>query len=113
MVLVMFTGCPEAEKTYTVCTGAFIFNSQNEIFGSLQDGQYCRIGLTKDDFDLVKLIDFSNRPQYNWTENQLRSFFLGWGFTNAAATEQAAWLASIDHGWIGIRKGTSVYALLK
>jgi len=115
LMCLSFTACSSGDThIYSVWTGTFNFaGSSNSYFGALQDGYYRRQELTKTDFNFYKDNAFQNRPVNVWTEDQIYTYLLGWGFSSTVAKTQTEWLISIDHGHIGYRKGSSLYVLLK
>jgi len=115
LMCLSFTACSNGDTyTYSVWTGTFDFaGSSKSYFGALQDGYYRRQELTKTDFNWYKENAFKNRPENKWTEDQIYSYLLGWGFSNTVAKKETEWLISIDHGHIGTRNGSLLYVLLK
>lgn len=113
LMCLSFTACNSGDThTYKVWTGTFNFSSSG-LFGTLQDGYFSRVELTKTQFDSYKSNSFQNRPENVWTEDQVYTYLIGLGFGNTVAKTQTEWLISIDHGIIGIRKGPLLYTLLK
>jgi hypothetical protein len=113
---IMLSGCkaePDEPATYTVWIGTFNFSSDDSDFGSLDDGYYRRVELTQTSFDWEISNNFQNKASYVWTEDQICSYLIGMDFGGATAREQAAWLASVGHGLIGIREGSYLRLLLK
>ena len=106
----MLTGCVmDTSTTYTFWIGTFSVPADY----SLQDGYYRTQELTKASFDWQLSNNFYNKPQYVWTEDQLFSYLIGLGFGNLPAEEEAAWLVSVNHGYIELRKGSTLYFILK
>jgi len=112
---IIFNGCKmetNEPTTYTVWTGVFILSSSDSLFGMLGDGYYFHQELTKTEFDLEKSTNFQNNPEYVWTEDQIFSYLIGFGFSSTLAKTESAWLISIDHGLIGARTGSTLYMIL-
>jgi hypothetical protein len=113
---VMLAGCaddPDEPATYTVWISTFAFSSDNSEFGTLQDGYYRTVELTNTGFDRQKADNFQNKPPYVWTENQLYNYLVEWGFGKTIAKEVAAWLTTVNHGYIVTREGETLQILLK
>jgi len=113
---IMLIGCETEpdDPTYTVWTETFNFSlSTDSWFADLQDGYHKYTELSKTDFDWEKANNFQNSHQNVWTEDQICSYLVGLGFSNAIAKEKAAWLASVNHGMLGSRTGSLLYIILK
>ena len=112
---IFFIGCdmePDT-KTYTVYINIFTFSSSHSTFGSLQDGYFLREQLSQIDFNWEKSNNFKNSSPNIWTEDQIYSFLIGWGFSNNQARNESSWLASVNHGLIASRVGEYLYIILK
>jgi hypothetical protein len=117
LVFVIFLiGCevePEEPVVYTVWTGAFNFSSTDSVFGTMTDGFYRKKEITNSEFEWEIENNFKNSSQFEWTEEQLFSYLIGWGFSETNAEEETAWLVSVSHGYIGTRSGSTLYMIIK
>ena len=110
------TGCPQepSDPTYTVWTGTDTYSEFSRAFGglTLNDGMYIRYEFTSSDWDSIKK-SLTKEGKYNWTESEIKKYFIGRGFGNYEAERETSWLMTIKHGFIASRSGSVVYMLLK
>jgi hypothetical protein len=111
---IMLAGCETEpdEPTYTVWTDTVSYSEYYSAFGSLNDGYYIRYELTTSDWNSIKP-SLTNEGKYNWTESEIKKYFIGRGFGNSEATKETSWLMTINHGFIASRSGSLVYMILK
>lgn len=50
--------------------------------------------------------------KHNWTEDELKKYFVGRGF-DSTASKTVAWLVTVNHGFVASRSGSIVYYILK
>ena len=114
-LLIAFTGCDMdvGEQTSTFYVRTFIFSSSHSIWGTLQNNQFLRLAISNADFEWEKQNNFQGAPQYEWTEDQLYSYLIGWGFGSSQAREAASWFFSVNHGQLGLRVGSNLSIILK
>jgi hypothetical protein len=111
---IISTGCdmePD-EQTYTVWTDLISYSEFYSAFGALNDGYYIRYEFTSSDWNTISK-SLTNEGKHNWTESNLKDWFIGRGFGNSEANREVAWLKTISHGFIASRSGSIVYMLLK
>ena len=111
---IMLVGCnmePD-EPTYTVWTDLVSYSSYYNSFGSLTDGYYIRYEFTSSEWNTISK-SLTNEGKHNWTESEIRNWFIGRDFGNSEANKEVAWLKTISHGFIASRSGSIVYMLLK
>jgi len=112
---IMLTGCdmePD-EPTYSIYTRTFIFSSTNPIFGDLPSGYYKSFEITRTDFNWERANNFQNVSPSLWTEDQIISFLISWGFDNATAKQEASRIISFNHFMIGVRDGSNLRLMIK
>jgi hypothetical protein len=109
-----FTGCPEpdSDPTYTVWTDITSYSEYYSVFGSLSDGYFTRYEFSSSEWNSISP-SLTSEGRHNWTESQIKNWFIGRGFGNTEATQQVAWLLTINHGFIASRDGNVVDMLLK
>jgi len=107
-------GCPAepSEPTYTVWTDSISYSQFQSSFGTLNDGYYFRYEFTSSEWSTISS-SLTNEGKHNWTENEIKNWFIGRGFGNSEANKETAWLMTINHGFIASRSGSIVYMLLK
>ena len=112
----MLLGCPQptnSDPTYTVWTDTATYSEFTSAFQTtINDGYYSRLEFTNTQWSQISP-SLTNEGQYNWTESQIKNWFIGRGFGNSEANQETAWLMSINHGFIASRTGTLVYMILK
>jgi len=111
---IMLTGCPEpSPPTYTVWTDLMSYTEFSTAFGTtLNDGYYLYVEFTSSEWNSISP-SLTNEGKHNWTESEIKNWFIGRGFDNSLATQRTAWLMTIGHGFIASRSGSTVYLLLK
>jgi hypothetical protein len=107
--------CPVAPPpTYTVYVKTFNFDSSDTDFGMLPDGSYIYSTITSAKFEWEKENNFkTGATKYEWTEEEIKTFLLGWNFYADKAEREAKWLANVGHGWIGLRAGNLLKIIMK
>jgi hypothetical protein len=111
---IMLTGCdlePD-EPTYTIWTDSISYSEYYSVFGALTDGYYIRYEFTSSDWNEISP-SLTDEGKYNWTENEIKKWFIGRGFGDNEANRETAWLMTINHGFIASRSGLRVELLLK
>jgi hypothetical protein len=107
---IMFAGCemePD-DPTYTVWTDS----APASEFPGLNDGYYIRYEFTTSEWNSIKS-SLTNEGKYNWTESEIKKWFIGRGFGNSEANQETSWLITINHGMIVSRSGAIAYILVK
>jgi len=110
----ILTGCETepSDPTYTVWTDTVSYTEFYNSFGTLNDGYYVHLELTSSQWSQISP-SLTNEGKYEWTEDQIKKWFIGRGFGNAEANQETAWLMTISHGFIASRTGSLVYMILK
>jgi hypothetical protein len=78
----------------------------------LNDGYYIRYEFTSSQWNTISP-SLTNEDKHNWTESEIKKWFVGRGFGNSEANQEIAWLMTINHGFIASRTGSIVYMLVK
>ena len=115
LFVLSFTGCKTEpdDPTYTVWTDTITYSEFTSAFqATINDGYYVRLEITNSQWSQISP-SLTNEGKYNWTENQIKNWFIGRGFGNSEANKETAWLMSINHGFIASRTGSLVYMILK
>ena len=109
-----FIGCDNdpSDPTYTVWTDVVSYSEYQSVFGTLNDGYYTRYQFTTSEWNAISP-SLTSEGRFNWTEGQIRQWFIGRGFGNSEANQEAAWLMTISHGFIAERTGSIVNMILK
>jgi hypothetical protein len=100
------------DPTYTVWTDLITYTEYYNAFGSLSDGYYIRYEFTSSEWNSISP-SLTSEGRNNWTESQIKNWFIGRGFGNTEANQETAWLMTINHGFIASRSGSIVYMILK
>jgi hypothetical protein len=79
---------------------------------TLNDNTYTYGELTNSEFNLYKTM-LPNDIKHDWTEDQLYNWFLGRSFGETLSKQLTAWLLTIDHGVIALRRGSLVHGIAK
>ena len=111
MILIGCSAEPD-EPTYTVWTDSTSYSQFQSSFGTLNDGYYFRYEFTSSEWSTISS-SLTNEGKYNWTEDDIKKWFIGRGFGNSEANKETAWLMTINHGFIASRSGSIVYMLMK
>jgi hypothetical protein len=111
---ITLTSCSmDSEPTYTVWTDTVTYSEFTSAFKTtLNNGYYVRLELTGELWNQIAP-SLTNEGKYNWTESQIKNWFVGRGFGNTEANRETAWLMSINHGFLASREGSLVYMILK
>jgi len=113
---IILTGCKQEpdDPTYTVWTDRTSYSEFSSAFGglTLNDGMYIRYEFTSSEWSTISP-SLTNEGKYNWTESEIKNWFIGRGFGNYEANMETAWLMTISHGFIASRSGSIVYMILK
>ena len=120
-----FAGCnmdSDDEDTYTVYTDSGTYsefinavNAAGATSYTLSDGMYSRIEITQAQYNssFKDLYAQASDYKHEWTEDEIKSWFIGRGFGNSEATQETAWIKTTDHGMIVSRTGSIVYFIMK
>ena len=111
----LLIGCDTEPEilTYTVYVKTFNFSSSDSVFGTLQNGYYRSFEITQTDFNWEKSNNFQNVSPNIWTEDQIISTLVGWGFSNAQAKQEASKFISFNHFMLGDRGGSNLRIMMK
>ena len=113
---IILTGCKQepSDPTYTVWTDSTSYSEFSSAFGglTLNDGMYIRYEFTSSEWNTIKP-SFTNEGKHNWTESEIKKWFIGRGFGNSEADRETSWFMTISHGFIASRTGSLVYMFLK
>jgi len=114
LIALTFIGCETEpnDPTYTVWTDTISYSEYLSIFGTLGDGYYIRYEFTSVEWSQISQ-NLTSEGRHNWSESQIRNWFIGRGFGNSEANRETAWLLTINHGFIASRTGSLVYMILK
>ena len=99
--------------TYTVWTDTVSYSEYYDIFGTLNEGTYVRTEITNSVFERLS---FPNERKHQWTEDQIYDWFIVIGLGTIYAIEEKAWITTIGHGFLAIRRSMDssfVYIILK
>jgi len=110
---VFFTSANGNNTVYRIWVNNFNFSVKDADFGTLNDGNFMGVKLSGKDFEWEKTNNYKNITSYDFTEDQLFSFFKGKGFGDAEARESVNWLTSVNHALLGARQGNFLYIILK
>ena len=118
MILTMLVGCPMDSdsntytfSTYTVWANTIAYADFSPKFGELAIGDNIRHEFTSSEWNTISP-SLTNEGRHNWTESQIRFWFIGMGLYDQASQE-TAWLITINHGYFASRTGPLVFMLLK
>jgi hypothetical protein len=113
----MLSACapePEPEPTYTVWIATFAFDSEHDVFGTLQNGAYKFEALAQNQFDDLKSKNFQDKTQHEWTGGQILTYLRDdWGLSIDETVNLLMLFLSYDHGIIGMREESNLKVLLK
>jgi hypothetical protein len=113
---IILTGCPQepSDPTYTVWTETLSYTDFQSYFTgvTLDDGYYKTYEFTPSGWNEMKQ-SLTNEGKHNWTESEIKKWFIGRGFGDYEANKETAWLLTISHGFIVSRSGQLVYMILK
>lgn len=118
--LVFVAGCSDSsdseDDTYVVWTDFSSYSEFQQDFNTtLADGYYARLDLNNAQFS--QIAEELNREgaeyRHEWTQSEIKSWFLGRGFDSSTAEKEASWIATNAHGMIVSRSGNTVYYILK
>jgi len=116
---VMFTSCLEEQPaTYDVWTEVISYYSfQDKYYGVLATGYPT---LSTGYYNTWTINNWStwvynlpNSGKKTWTEDDIRNYLLQRNFSYTKASEETAWLITVNHGLIATRTGDYVYLLHK
>jgi hypothetical protein len=102
----------ESTPTSKVYIKTFSY-SDTGAFAPLDDGYYKYVELSSSNFEYQKATYFQDAITNEWTEEQIKTFLLGWNFFADKAAREAKWLTSVEHGWIGLRNGSLLKIIMK
>ena len=115
-VALAFVGCKEdSEPTYTVWADTMPYSEWSATYGggvTLPDNTYAWNEISNSEFNQNRPM-LSDTLKHEYTEEQLYNWFLGRSFGEALSKQLTAWLLTIDHGVIALRRGSQVHALMK
>ena len=102
-----------SEETYTVWTDLSTYSEFQSLFNTtLNDGMYSRLEFTTSQWNQISGA-LTNEGRHSWTKNQIKDWLIGRGLGDAESTQESAWFATIDHGFLASRTGNTVYYMLK
>lgn len=119
LAAIFLLGCQNngtEEETYTVWTDISTASDFQQIFGTtLYDGKYVTIELSNSQFSQMMQATGNVAAEYkhDWTEEELKKYFIGRGFDSNTASKTVAWLVTVNHGFVASRDGPLVYYILK
>jgi len=115
-VVLAFVGCKEAsEPTYTVWATTMSYSEWSAMLGggnTMADNTYGYGELTNSEFNQYRPL-LLDEYKHEYTEEQLYNWFLGRSFGEALSKQLTAWLLTVDHGSIALRRGSTVHGLIK
>lgn len=109
-------GSDSEEKMYTVWTDISTSDDFQQAFGTtLYDGKYVTVEFSNSQFSQIAqtLKNEGAESKHNWTEEELKKYFIGRGFDSNTASKTVAWLVTVNHGFVASRTGNIVYYILK
>lgn len=110
-------GCTfDSEDTYTVWTTfSTYYEFQTNFYAALDDGEYLKVDWTNSQF--AEISDFLDQQaieyMHEWTQSEIKNWFIGCGFDNIIAEQESCWIATNYHGIIASRSGNTVYYIIK
>lgn len=119
LVAIFLLGCQNngtEEETYTVWTDISPYSEFEKAFNeTLKDGYYIHIEFDNATFSQMAQTLKNEGAEYkhDWTEEELKKYFIGIGFDSNTASKTVAWLVTVNHGFVASRDGPLVYYILK
>ena len=110
---IILTGAAGADKTYRIWVNYFNYSAKDADFGNLDDGNFMGLKISNNEYEWEKINNYKNVTSYDFTEEQLFSYFKGKGFGDNEAKEAIDWLTSVNHALLGARQGSLLYIILK
>lgn len=115
---IILLGCQNGDSdddTYAVWTDVSSYSEYETSFNdTLYDGYYKYLEFSNEQFSQMKsALENEQEGRHEWTENQIKKYFVGRGFDSETAAECAAWLVTANHGFLASRSGNFVYYILK
>ena len=111
-IQVLLIGCKHNDDTYTVWTCVDSYTDFQNVFGDLDDDYFTKISFSNDGWNLL-YPSLSNADKYQWDEEKITSYFIGRSFIESQAKELTSWLITTKHGMVSLRKGNTVYSIIK
>ncbi len=115
LFLYCFASCKMAavEETYTVWTDSSTYSDFKDVFETtLDDGYYWQHEMTSREWgNFYSLL--TKYRSLNWSKDKIRDYFIGRGFGSSEATQEAAWLTTVEHGFVASRTGSTIYYIFK
>ncbi len=117
-VAMFLLGCQNGseEETYTVWTDISTADDFQQAFGTtLYDGKYITVEFSNSQFSQImqNVGNAAAEYKHNWTEEELKKYFVGRGFDSNTASKTVAWLVTVNHGFVASRSGNIVHYILK
>ncbi len=111
-------GCQNGDSDdamHTVWTYVSSYSDYEKMFNdTLYDGYYKYLEFSNEQFSQMEsILAAQNDYRHNWTESQIKKYFIGRGFDSETAAKRAAWLVTVNHGFVASRSGDIVYYILK
>ena len=118
LLAIFLIGCQNAseEETYTVWTDISTADDFQQTFGTtLYDGKYVTVEILNSQFSQIMQTAGNEAAEFkhNWTEEELKKYFVGRGFDSGTASKTVAWLVTVNHGLVASSSGNIVYYILK
>jgi hypothetical protein len=105
------------EEIYTVWTNAITDSEFQSACGiSTTDGYYVNVEENSSIlWDLSEKLSslLSNKDPHYWTKSKIKDWFIGRGFGESESTQEAAWITTVNHGFVVSRTRGTVYYILK
>jgi len=116
-----FTACDsggggDSTPTYKVWITNFNFSTSTDPnYTGLGDGRYKVVPLTDSSFEYERDHNYipNGATQKSLTVDEISNQLVSWGFDSSIARDAANEFTSYSHGEIGLRKGNSLYCILK
>ncbi len=113
------TGCSNAaggdsDETYIVWTSVDSYTDFQSAFNTtLNDGMYMHAEFNSEGWSQISPLLPNDEDKHDWSQDKIRTWLIGRGFGNSEATQESAWITTINHGFISSRTGNTVYTIIK
>lgn len=114
LVAIFLLGCQNNsnEETYTVWTD---ISTASEFQQTFHTAKYITVEFSNSQFSQIMQVVGNEAAEFkhNWTEEELKKYFVGRGFDSEIASKTVAWLVTVNHGLVASRNGNIVYYILR
>ena len=105
-------GIKNQDNSYNVWTSTDSYADFQIVFGDLDDDYFTKITFNDNGWSQFQPV-LNSCSKYKWDYDMIKKWFIGREFIDSQANELTSWLVTTNHGMVSLRKGNTVYSIIK